>query len=44
VKFLQRYRTNLNNIENGKKIYFKKVNDLWKITGEATCPKEELLL
>lgn len=44
VKFLQRYTTNLNNIENGKKLNLEKVNDIWKITGESTCPKEELLL
>ncbi len=43
VKFLQRYRTNLNNIENGKKISFEKISDSWKITREYTCPKEELL-
>ena len=44
VKFLQKYTTNLNSIENGKKIWFEKVNEYWKITGESTCSKEELLL
>ena len=44
VKFLQHYTTNLNNIENGKKLNLEKVDNLWKITGESTCPKEELLL
>ena len=44
VKFLQHYKTNLNNIENGKKLSFEKIDDFWKITRESTCPKEELLL
>jgi murein L,D-transpeptidase YafK len=44
VKFLQRYSTNINTIENGKKLWFEKVNDFWKITGESTCTIEELLL
>ncbi|MCX7726432.1 MAG: L,D-transpeptidase family protein [Chitinispirillaceae bacterium] len=44
VKFFQKYRTNLNNIDNGKKIIFEKINDMWKITGESTCSKEEILL
>ena len=44
VRFMQRYRTNRNNIENGKKLSFEKINDFWKITRESTCPKEELLL
>ena len=44
VKFMQLYRTNLNKIENGKKLNLEKVDDFWKITGESTCPKEELLL
>lgn len=44
VKFWQNYTTNLNKIENGKKLSFEKVNEFWKITGESTCPKEELSL
>ncbi|MBN1306582.1 MAG: L,D-transpeptidase family protein [Chitinispirillaceae bacterium] len=44
VKFLQHYQTNLNSIENGKKLSFKKIDDAWKIVRESTCPKEELLL
>jgi len=44
VKFLQDYTTNLREIKNGKKLSFEKVNDFWKITGESTCPIEELPL
>lgn len=44
IKFIQQYKTNVNSIENGKKLNLVKINDFWKITGESTCPKEELLL
>jgi murein L,D-transpeptidase YafK len=44
VKFWQNYTTNLNEIQNAKKLSFEKVNQFWKITGESTCPKEELSL
>ncbi len=44
VKFLQIYTTNLNRMENGKKLVFEKVNGSWKISRESTVPKEELLL
>lgn len=44
VKFHQRYTTNLNNNEVAKKLLLVKNDDVWKITSESTCSKEELLL
>ena len=44
VKFLQHYITNLNHIDNGKKLTFIKVSDSWKIIFESTCPTEEILI
>jgi murein L,D-transpeptidase YafK len=44
VKFFQTYKTNLNRIENAKRLTFEKIDDSWRIVLESTCPKEELLL
>ena len=44
VKFWQLYETDKNSMENGKKLIFEKENGAWKIIGETTVPKEELLL
>ncbi len=44
VKFMQEYETNLNKVRNGKKLFFEKNDDLWKITRETTCPEQELFL
>ena len=44
VKFLQVFSTNLNRIENAKRIIFTREQDSWKIHREIPFPKEELLL
>jgi len=44
VKFMQTYSTNLNRLENAKRLFFTKVQGEWKITRESTFPKEELFL
>jgi murein L,D-transpeptidase YafK len=44
VKFMQVYSTNLNRLENAKRLFFTKVQGEWKITRESTFPKEELFL
>ncbi len=44
VKFVQRYESDLLQVENGKKLSLIKSGEDWKIIGESTFPKEELLL
>ena len=44
VKFIQVYKTNLNRLENAKRLFFTKVQGEWKITRESTFPKEEFFL
>ncbi|MDR0305423.1 MAG: L,D-transpeptidase family protein [Chitinispirillales bacterium] len=44
VKFVQVYSTNLNRLENAKRLFFTKVQGEWKITRESTFPKEEFFL
>ncbi|MBD3420828.1 MAG: L,D-transpeptidase family protein [Chitinivibrionales bacterium] len=44
VKFMQRYTSNLNEMENAKKLYLKNKGGSWKIVREVVIPKEELLL
>jgi murein L,D-transpeptidase YafK len=44
IKFVQLYQSDQNSLENGKKLILKKRNNNWKIIGEETIPKEELLL
>ncbi|MDR2577803.1 MAG: L,D-transpeptidase family protein [Chitinispirillales bacterium] len=44
VKFNQLYVTNLNRIENAKRLIFRREQDSWKIHREIPFPKEELLL
>jgi murein L,D-transpeptidase YafK len=44
VKFIQVYSTNLNRLENAKRLFFTKEQGEWKITRESTFPKEELFL
>ena len=44
VKFYQVYATNLNRLDNGKRLIFRKEQDNWKIYREITFPKEELVL
>lgn len=44
VKFIQRYTSNINSMENGKKLSLITSNGEWKIVRESTFPKEELLL
>ena len=44
VKFIQVYSTNLNRLENAKRLFFTRVQGEWKITRESTFPKEELFL
>ena len=43
IKFIQIYQSDLNRMENGKKLVFIKENGKWKISREDTFPKEELL-
>ncbi|MFW6220904.1 MAG: L,D-transpeptidase family protein [Fibrobacterota bacterium] len=44
VKFIQRYQSDLLEVEGGKKLSLIKGREGWKIIGESTFPKEELLL
>jgi len=44
VKFHQVYATNLNRMDNGKRLIFRKEQDNWKIYREIPFPKEELVL
>lgn len=44
LKFLQFYKSDKSNQENGKQMVVEKMNGSWKITREVTIPKEELLL
>jgi len=44
VKFQQVYATNLNRLDNAKRLIFRKEQDSWKIYREITFPKEELVL
>ncbi|MDR3012712.1 MAG: L,D-transpeptidase family protein [Chitinispirillales bacterium] len=44
VKFNQTYTTNLNRIENAKRLIFRRVQGEWKIHREIPFPQEELLL
>lgn len=43
IKFIQIYQSDLNRMENGKKLVCIKENGKWKISREDTFPKEELL-
>ncbi len=44
LKFEQEYKSDLLHVVNGKKLNFIKSMGKWKIYGENTFPKEELLL
>lgn len=44
VKFLQKYETDKNRIEDGKVLHLINDENSWKIILENTCPKEEILL
>jgi len=43
VRFLQTYESNVNRIEDGKRLTFRSVDGTWKMIRESVSPREELL-